>query len=101
MRTGFSREARQDRQENQKLIHLGMVAILWCALARLCDSTTGVMGKTAAKRDPRVLVLDEVLRALRAELPNLEQGYGIRSLGVFGSIVRDGQAAVERDVHID
>jgi hypothetical protein len=49
------------------------------------------MGKIAAKRDPRTLVLDEVLRTLRAELPNLEQSYGVRSLGVFGSIVRGVQ----------
>ena len=52
------------------------------------------MGKTAARRDPRTLALDEVLRALRAELPTLEQGYGIRSLGVFGSIVRGEQRSL-------
>jgi len=57
------------------------------------------MGKTAAKRDPRTLALDDVLRALRAELPNLEQGYGIRSLGVFGSIVR-GEQRSRSDVDI-
>jgi hypothetical protein len=49
------------------------------------------MGKTAAKRDPRTLAFDEVLHMLRAELPNLEQSYGVRALGVFGSIVRDEQ----------
>jgi predicted nucleotidyltransferase len=57
------------------------------------------MGKTAAKRDPRTLMLDEVLRTLRAELPKLEQGYNIRSLGVFGSIVR-GEQQLRSDVDI-
>jgi hypothetical protein len=55
------------------------------------------MGKTAAKGDPRTLMLDDVLRTLRAELPKLEQGYNIRSLGVFGSIVR-GEQQVQSDV---
>jgi hypothetical protein len=57
------------------------------------------MGKTTAKGDPRTLMLDEVLRALRAELPTLEQSYGIRSLGVFGSIVR-GEQRSRSDVDI-
>ena len=57
------------------------------------------MGKTVAKRDPRTLTLDEVLRTLRGELPKLEQGYGIRSLGVFGSIVR-GEQQIRSDVDI-
>jgi hypothetical protein len=32
--------SRASRQESQKLMHLGTAAILWNALARLCDSTT-------------------------------------------------------------
>ncbi len=57
------------------------------------------MGKTTARRDPRTMVLDEVLHMLRAELPNLEQSHGVRSLGVFGSIVR-GEQRSRSDVDI-
>ena len=36
-------------------------------------------------------MLEDVLRTLRAELPELARGYNIQSLGVFGSIVRGVQ----------
>lgn len=44
-------------------------------------------------------MLDDVLRTLRAELPYLEQRYHVRSLGVFGSIVR-GEQRARSDVDI-
>ena len=44
-------------------------------------------------------MLDDVLRTLRAELPELEQDYSIRSLGVFGSIVR-GEHQLRSDVDV-
>ena len=44
-------------------------------------------------------MLDDVLRTLRAELPELEQDYSIRSLGVFGSIVR-GEQQLRSDVDV-
>ncbi|MCX6099992.1 MAG: nucleotidyltransferase family protein, partial [Candidatus Bipolaricaulota bacterium] len=47
-------------------------------------------------------MLDEVLRTLRAELPKLEQGYHIRSLGVFGSVVRgEQQFRSDADILVD
>ena len=59
----------------------------------------GAVGRTIAARVPRTQTLDEVLRALRAELPNLERIYDVRSLGVFGSIVR-GEQRSRSDVDI-
>ena len=44
-------------------------------------------------------MLEDVLRTLRAELPELERGYNIQSLGVFGSIVR-GEQQLRSDVDI-
>jgi predicted nucleotidyltransferase len=35
--------------------------------------------------------LEEIVQALRDELPELRQHYGVRSLGVFGSYVRGEQ----------
>ena len=35
--------------------------------------------------------LDELLARLRAELPDLRERWGVRSLGVFGSYVRGRQ----------
>jgi len=39
----------------------------------------------------RSLTLDEILGILRAHLPELREGYGVASLGVFGSYVRGEQ----------
>jgi hypothetical protein len=36
--------------------------------------------------------LAEVLRTLRTHLPELQQRHGVRSLGVFGSLVRGRNA---------
>jgi len=49
------------------------------------------MGRVPAKRGSRSVVLTDVLRTLRTELPKLEKAYNIRSLGIFGSIVRGDQ----------
>ncbi len=35
--------------------------------------------------------LDDILQILRAKLPELQERYGVRSLGVFGSYVRGAQ----------
>jgi uncharacterized protein len=39
----------------------------------------------------RVVYLNEILDLLRQELPTLKQRYGVESMGVFGSYVRDEQ----------
>jgi hypothetical protein len=49
------------------------------------------MDKVSARGDSRNVILTDVLRTLRAELPKLEKAYNIRSLGVFGSVVRGDQ----------
>ncbi len=40
------------------------------------------------KVSPTPATLREVLHSLRGVLPELEQGYGVKTLGVFGSYVR-------------
>jgi predicted nucleotidyltransferase len=60
------------------------------------------MDKIAAKRVSTSVTLDGVLRALRAELPELERSYEVRSLGVFGSIVRgDRRPGSDVDILVD
>lgn len=43
--------------------------------------------------------LEEICRVLAAELPSLQRQFHVKSLGVFGSIVR-GEATEESDVDI-
>lgn len=35
--------------------------------------------------------VDEIIRILRRELPQLSERYGVRSLGIFGSYLRGGR----------
>ena len=42
---------------------------------------------------------EEVLEKLRAELPELQRRYGVRSLGLFGSVVR-GEERSTSDIDI-
>jgi len=42
---------------------------------------------------------EEIIRTLRAHLPELRQRYGVRALGVFGSYVR-GEAKKRSDLDI-
>ena len=37
------------------------------------------------------VILDEALQILRAHLPELQHSYGVKSLGIFGSVVRGEQ----------
>ena len=37
------------------------------------------------------VILDEALQILRAHLPELQHRYGVKSLGIFGSVVRGEQ----------
>ncbi len=37
------------------------------------------------------VILNEALRILRAHLPELQHRYGVKSLGIFGSVVRGEQ----------
>ncbi len=41
--------------------------------------------------DRLTLTLEDALEALRAHLPEISQRYGVKSLGVFGSVVRGEQ----------
>jgi uncharacterized protein len=49
------------------------------------------MREARAKRQRQRPTLDDVLRTLRAHLPELREDYGVRTLGVFGSYVRGEQ----------
>jgi uncharacterized protein len=44
-----------------------------------------------ARAKPLRPTLDDVLRTLRTQLPELREQYGVRTLGVFGSYVRGEQ----------
>jgi len=43
------------------------------------------------KNRPSRKSLDEIIRILREELPQLRERYGVRSLGIFGSYLRGEQ----------
>jgi predicted nucleotidyltransferase len=49
------------------------------------------MSEARARPQRQRPTLDEVLRTLRAHLPELREQYGVRTLGVFGSYVRGEQ----------
>ena len=57
-------------------------------LAGVNDVEDGV--SSVKPKRPR-LALTGVLEELRASLPDLRQRYGVKSMGVFGSYVRDAQ----------
>lgn len=47
---------------------------------------------------PRI-TLKEILHTLRTQLPDLEKGYGVKSLGVFGSYAR-GESCGRSDLDL-
>jgi len=49
------------------------------------------MRGTKTTRQRKLPTLEDVLRTLRAELPDLRDRYGVRMLGVFGSYVHGKQ----------
>ena len=52
-----------------------------------------------AQQVPRRKTLAEMRRALRSELPRLQQQYAVRSLEVFGSFIR-GEATENSDLDL-
>ena len=57
------------------------------------------MTDESQKTDPDRPSLDEIVRKLKEIMPDLSEGHGVKSLGIFGSYVR-GEADTESDLDI-